>query len=160
MTRLALWKEELRDLIKEAAKTFVGFQNVESIRKALDIVLGLISFSLVKETEGQEDPAKWLEYLVRTGFKELVKKAISQVQKIHQDPTGKPYSYLFEMDKPIDGTKEHLLAFATSRTGPMDRLRKVPAGCRKGHGGAGRRSVASMVDAPFSQGNLQEPARQ
>ncbi len=116
VVRLGLWKDELRDLIGHAARKFVGFQNVDSLRKALDIVLGLMSLALVEETDGQPDPARWAELIVTRNFMDLVKKAISLVEEIQQDGHGKPYPYLFEMDRTGIATRDLLVTYATART--------------------------------------------
>ncbi len=115
VVRLALWKEELRDLIRNAAKKFVGFQNVESLRKALDIVLGLISVALVDRAGGKEDPARWAEIVVASNFKDLVRHAVGLAEAIHHGAGGKPYAYLFELTLQSDSTKDLLVLFATAR---------------------------------------------
>ena len=116
VVRLGLWKDELRDLIGHAARKFVGFQNVDSLRKALNIVLGLISLALLEETDGQPDPARWAELIVTRNFMDLVKKAIALAEQIRQDEDGKPYPYLFELDRTGIGTKDLLVAYATAKT--------------------------------------------
>ena len=110
--RLTLWKEELSDLIKGAAKKFVGFENVESVRKALDIVLGLASLSLLVATRGENDPETWARLLVGTSLKDLVKQAIARTEQLHKNADGTPYAYTFDVDKPTASTKELLHAFA------------------------------------------------
>ncbi len=114
--QLVLWKEELRDLINEAAKTFVGFQNTEALRKALDITLGLLSLAVTRSTKGQEDIDAWADFVATRKLKEMVKESIAASRKIHS-PEGTAYVYLFEADGVERPMKELLRSFALARDG-------------------------------------------
>ncbi|SDT89691.1 hypothetical protein SAMN05444156_0532 [Verrucomicrobium sp. GAS474] len=118
VTLAALRKEELRDIVKDAAKKFVGFQNVESIRKALEIVLGILSLAVAASTKGETDPEAWAQYVASHGFADLVGKAIGLVDLVHQDKDGPGanYNYVFENDKPTAAVRDMLLKFAGART--------------------------------------------
>ncbi len=114
--QLALWKEELRDLITEAAKTFVGFQNTDALRKALEITLGLLSLTVTRSTKGEEDIDAWADFVATRKLKEMVKDSIAASRKIHS-PEGTPYVYLLESDGMERPMKDLLRSFALSRTG-------------------------------------------
>ncbi len=74
--------EELQDLVVESAKKFVGFKNIESVRKALDITLGILSLAVVHSTKGKEDPEAWAEFVVRNGLKTPIGGVIQLVKEI------------------------------------------------------------------------------
>jgi hypothetical protein len=105
-------KQELIDLVSEAAKTF-GFQAKTTLASALDMSLGLLSLALVAGTKGEPNPNKWAARVVADGWKNLVKEAIGMTRLIKEKDEA--YDYLFENDRDSQILREHLREFALRR---------------------------------------------
>ena len=74
------WKKDMIDLVGESAKKFVGFSDTAAIRRALDIMLGILSLPVVHSTEGKLDPEAWVKYLVDTSLKAIATEAIAMAR--------------------------------------------------------------------------------
>jgi hypothetical protein len=109
---VAVRKQELTDLVSEAAKTF-GFQAKTTLASALDMSLGLLSLALVAGTKGEPNPNKWAARVVADGWKSLVKEAIGLTRQIKEKDQA--YDYLFENDRDSQILREHLREFALRR---------------------------------------------
>ena len=109
---LASRKQELVDLVSEAAKTF-GFQSRTTLTGAFDMATGLLSLALVSGTKGDTAPEKWAARLVAESWKNLVKEAIALVRTIKEADDA--YDYLFENDKDPRMLRDHLRDFVKAR---------------------------------------------
>lgn len=77
-----LIQKELQDLVSESTKKFVGFKNVESVYKGLDVTLGILSLAVVHSTKGEENLERWLDYILEKGLKGVAKDAIAMAKEI------------------------------------------------------------------------------
>jgi hypothetical protein len=109
---VAVRKQELTDLVSEAAKTF-GFQAKTNLSSALDMSLGLLSLALVAGTRGEMNPDTWATRIVSDGWKSLVKETISICRTIKE--TDEAYDYLFESDRDSRLVRDYLRDFALKR---------------------------------------------
>jgi hypothetical protein len=109
---LALHKNELTDLVSEAAKTF-GFQAKTTLAHALDVSLGLLSLALTAASQGEPNPDKWAERIVSQNWKNLAKEAIALSRAIKEKDEA--YEYLFESDRDPRILRELLRDFALRR---------------------------------------------
>jgi len=111
--REASLRKELQDMVAESAKKFVGFKNIESVRKALDITLGILSLAVVHSTKGEDDPEKWAELVLQNGLKSLVGGVIQLVKGIANTPDEAE----IEPKGMVSGlsAREYLLMFAICR---------------------------------------------
>jgi len=109
---VAVRKQELADLVSEAAKTF-GFQSKTTLSSALELSLGLLSLALVAGTKGEMNPNKWAARIVSEGWKNLVKETITLCRTIKE--TDEAYDYLFESDRDPRIIREYLRDFALKR---------------------------------------------
>jgi hypothetical protein len=109
---VAVRKQELTDLVSEAAKTF-GFQAKTTLSSALDMSLGLLSLALVAGTKGEMNPNKWAARIVSDGWKSLVKETITLCRTIKE--TDEAYDYLFESDRDPRIVRDYLRDFALKR---------------------------------------------
>lgn len=142
----------------------MGFQNVDSLRKALDIVLGLLSTVLLEATQGKDDPAQWEAVLEKHTLTDLIKRAVALAQDLHHDKLGKRYPYLFELTLPSDSSKDLLVLFATARDGGrwVGHDRYLAAKDRIGQAQAEDRLVrlimARLLQVPPGSVSLKHPA--
>ncbi len=104
------WKLELAQLTSEAARKFVHFNNIEGMRKALDINLGLLSFALVYQTNGQTDVAAWAGQVVEKSLEDIVRVAMLQIRNLTH---GRGELLFLDLIEP--NPRETLLAIATIR---------------------------------------------
>jgi hypothetical protein len=109
---LATRKQELVDLVSEAAKTF-GFQSRTTLTGAFDMATGLLSLGLANRSKGETLPDKWAGELVSQSWKSLVKESISIVRTVKEQDDA--YDYLFENDKDPRMLRDHLRDFVNSR---------------------------------------------
>lgn len=109
---VAVRKQELADLVSEAAKTF-GFQAKTTLTNALDLSLGLLSLALVAGTKGKVNPDQWAERIVSQGWKGLVKETITLCRTIKEK--DKAYEFLFESDRDPRILRDYLRDFALRR---------------------------------------------
>lgn len=73
------WRQEMEDLVEETTKKFVGFFAKGSVRKGLNLVLGILSLPVADATKGSYDPKAWAKCLLKHGPKGLAKRAIEMV---------------------------------------------------------------------------------
>jgi hypothetical protein len=109
---VTLRKQELTDLVSEAAKTF-GFQAKATLDSALHISLGLLSLSVASSTKGKVNPDQWADRLVAEGWKDLAKEAITLARGIKT--SDEAYDYMFESDRDPRILRDHLRDFALRR---------------------------------------------
>ncbi len=109
---VTLRKQELTDLVSEAAKTF-GFQAKATLENALNLSLGLLSLALASATQGEVDPEKWADRLRSESWKNLVKESINLAREIKTKEDA--YDYLFESDRDPRILRDHLRDFALRR---------------------------------------------
>ena len=109
---LASRKQELVDLVSEAAKTF-GFQSRTTLTGAFDMATGLLSLALVNGTKGETLPDQWADRLLKDSWKSLVKESITMVRTIKESDDA--YDYPFENDKDLRMLRDHLRDFVKSR---------------------------------------------
>jgi hypothetical protein len=109
---VAVRKQELTDLVSEAAKTF-GFQAKTTLSSALDMSLGLLSLALVAGTHGEMNPNKWATRIVSDSWKSIVKETISICRAIKEKDEA--YDYLFENDRDLRIVRDYLRDFALKR---------------------------------------------
>lgn len=76
------WKQEMELLVEEITKKFVSFFAKGSVRKGLDLVLGILSLPVAHATKGSYDPLAWTKCLLEHGPKGLAKLAIKMVQEM------------------------------------------------------------------------------
>jgi hypothetical protein len=109
------WIEELTQAVEEGARKFVGFNNVNTMKKALDINLGLLSLGLLLKVGGSQDVKMWVEVLEKSTIKDLLKEALVALKGLAYSE-----SYLFpEMgERPV---REVMLTVAQAR----ERARKT-----------------------------------
>ena len=111
--REASLRKELQDMVAESAMKFVGFKNIESVRKALDITLGILSLAVVHSTKGEDDPEEWAELVLQNGLKALVGGVIQLVKGIANTPDEaeiEPAGTVSDLS-----AREYLLKFAICR---------------------------------------------
>jgi hypothetical protein len=108
---LSKLKAELIDLVIEIAQKFTGFSTVESIKKSLEIALGIISLGLIHQQKisGDDDSTK---PIINLGFKELTKTAIMLIKEISQYPENP--DNLFEQPKKFQA-KDYIVRFSMAR---------------------------------------------
>jgi hypothetical protein len=111
---VALRKQELADLVSEAAKTF-GFQAKTTLANALDVSLGLLSLALAAASQGEMNPDRWAERMISQGWKSLAKEAIALARGIKEKDEA--YEYLFESDRDPRVLRDLLRDFALRRDG-------------------------------------------
>lgn len=105
-------RTQLEDLVMESAKKFVGFQNVDSLRKALDIILGVLSLALMHSTAGKENLMKWSQLITQKGFKNIIDDVIMVVKYLAQKPSE---ILLNDHEDSFDGSpRDYLIQFATA----------------------------------------------
>lgn len=75
-------RRELESLVVESAKKFTGYKNQESIRKALNLTLGILSLAVVHSTKGKFDQKAWAKYLIDRGVKDLAREAIGMIRPL------------------------------------------------------------------------------
>jgi hypothetical protein len=75
-------QRELESLVVESAKKFTGYKNQESIRKALDLTLGILSLAVVHSTKGKVDSKAWAKYLIERGMKDLAREAVEMIKPL------------------------------------------------------------------------------
>jgi hypothetical protein len=109
---VAMRKQELTELVSEAAKTF-GFQAKTTLSSALDMSLGLLSVALVAGTRGEMNPNKWAVRIVSDSWKSLVKETISFCRAIKEKDEA--YDFLFESDRDPRIIRDYLRDFALKR---------------------------------------------
>jgi hypothetical protein len=109
---LVLRKQELVDLVSEAAKTF-GFQSKTTLTGAFDMSVGLLSLALVNGTQGEMLPDQWAERLITVGWKELVRESIALVRAVKEPDAA--YDYLFDIDPDPRILRDHLRDFVGAR---------------------------------------------
>ena len=108
--RVERWRTELAQLTSEAARKFANFNNIEGMRKALDINLGLLSFALVYQTNGQADVAAWAGQVVEKSLEDIVRVAMLQIRNLTH---GRGELLFLDLIEP--NPRETLLAIATIR---------------------------------------------
>lgn len=111
----AQWTFDMTQAVIEGAKKFVGFHNVNSLRKALDINLGLLSLALLIRTDGKHDIDTWAGILQKTPLTDLLKETLSHIKTLAYEQ--KEFLFLELEERPL---RETLLTIATAR----DRRRK------------------------------------
>jgi hypothetical protein len=104
---------DLEDLVAESAEKFVGFQNIESVRRALDITLGILSISVSHTTRGEWNLDTWMEAILNRGLKGLAAETITIVKKIHRSPSSTDLKPI--KDESTLTARDLLVKFATSR---------------------------------------------
>ena len=105
-------RTELHGLLVESAKKFVGFQNVGSIRKALDITLGILSLAVVDSTKGEEFLEDWGSYIKTRGIKGVAQDAVGMIKRLVEIPINPSLST--EVSEQGPTARELLIHFATS----------------------------------------------
>lgn len=105
-------QNELQDLVSESTKKFVGFKNVESVYRGLDITLGILSLAVVHSTKGEEDFEKWLDYILEKGLKGVAKDAIAMAKEV----SSVSLRAIFGPHDPLSGEtlKDYLIKYATT----------------------------------------------
>jgi hypothetical protein len=106
------WRRELSLVVADAARRFVGFHNVTSMRKALDIILGILSLALVERTKRTQDPEAWAAILVDVPMATLVTETLAIVKQANIQPV-----LLFSDvgDATQQPLRDALLSIATNR---------------------------------------------
>lgn len=107
-------RQELQDMVVEAAEKFVGFKNVESVRKALDITLGILSLAVVSSTEGRTEPQNWARLITTRGMKAIIGNVIADI-KAASDVTSFAEIIPVPEEVPQDAARRMLLELATDR---------------------------------------------
>ncbi len=107
-------RQELQDMVVEAAEKFVGFQNVESVRRALDITLGILSLAVASSTEGRTEPQNWATLITTNGMKAIVGNVIADI-KTASDVTSFAEIVPIPEEVPQDAARRMLLELATIR---------------------------------------------
>lgn len=104
------WALDMTQAVVEGAKKFVGFHNVNALRKALDINLGLLSLALLFRTNGKHEVDTWVGILRETPLTELLAETLSQIKALAYE--RKEFLFLELEERPL---RETLLAIATAR---------------------------------------------
>lgn len=103
---------DMRETVTEATKKFVNFVNLESVREALDITLGVLSLPVAHSTGGKINPEVWAQYLHGRSLKKLVAEALALVKPI----ANAPFEAQFEEFIPEEGAlRNTLIRYATAR---------------------------------------------
>jgi hypothetical protein len=108
---LSKLKAELIDLVIEIAQKFTGFSTVESIKKSLEIALGVISLGLVHQSKVSDDD-DLTKPVINLGFKELTKTAIALIKEISEYPENP--DNLFEDPRKFQA-KDYVVRFSMAR---------------------------------------------
>lgn len=103
---------DMQETVTEATKKFVNFVNVESVRKALDITLGILSLPVAHSTGGKFEPNVWAQYVHERNLKKIVGEALALVRQI----ADTPFEAQFEKFTPEEGAlRKHLIRYALAR---------------------------------------------
>lgn len=107
-------KKELEEMITESAKKFVNIKSIKSIKQALDIVLGILSLSIMRSSNGENNPQLWSEIISREGLK---KTAGTIVPFVKEAANKIALGYVQEVGKKPESieAREYLIKFATSK---------------------------------------------
>lgn len=65
-------KRAIYDLVVDSTSKFVGFANLQSVRKGLDIVIGVLSFHLLHSTKGKQEFDAWVDFVLTGNLKNAV----------------------------------------------------------------------------------------
>lgn len=104
--------DDLCDLVFEITQKFFGFESVNSLHKALDFALGMLSFGLMAKTSGKIDFSQWIDEIKNTGIFGLTQYAVSLIKEI---PYPGSLESLKETKKPDYFNRENLKLICSSK---------------------------------------------
>jgi hypothetical protein len=105
-------RTQMEDLVIESAEKFVGFKNTDSLRKAFDMVLGIVSLALMHATSGKENRMEWAHLINKGGLKSILNDVLVLIKTLTQKPEGlvlPDHECFF-----VGSARDMLVAYATS----------------------------------------------